>query len=363
MTRIHRSNISLIVDDIAARGLLSEERASGTARGRTPTLLSLENERYAVLGANVRWAKTTIALASLSGKIEDTETFLTPPEPKDLLSAIDKSYKAILSRQATERDIRHFAISIPGMANRAARGKETIWTPAIPSLSEWDMAGSVQKKLGVPTTTSNNAHLAATAVLRSREKQKTPPNDFVFVMIGDIGAGSGVVIQQHVYSGFDATFAGEVGHMVVDPQGPPCNCGRRGCWNLYVSDTATLKRYDPDIPFTQERFQEFLAKVNAGSPKALDALSKTAEYLCLGLANIAVMINPERIVLGGAIMQCWPLLREQLKKMFFLPHHFSLIQPSELPADTLFLQGAIEKALDQFFSEPHLKTLSPRKAK
>jgi predicted NBD/HSP70 family sugar kinase len=171
-------------------------------------------------------------------------------------------------------------------------------------------------------------------------------NDFVLLVIGDVGVGSGVVIQHNLYSGFDAAYAGEVGHTVIDPKGPLCNCGRRGCLQLYICDSATWKRYNPCVEYSSARFAEFLDEVNAGSAKALAAVNQMAEYLSLGISNIALTLNPEKILLSGAMMKIWPVLEKELKSAFFLPHHHALIQRVDSPVDELFLKGAIERALD-----------------
>ena len=66
--------------------------------------------------------------------------------------------------------------------------------------------------------------------------------DLVFVEVGEIGVGAGLMIRGDLYTGHDHTWVGEFGHMIIDPAGPPCNCGRRGCWELYVCDRATWQR-------------------------------------------------------------------------------------------------------------------------
>ena len=69
--------------------------------------------------------------------------------------------------------------------------------------------------------------------------------------------------------------------------------------------------------------------MNAGSPKALAAISQTVEYLSLGISNIALTLNPERIILAGALTKIWSVLEKKLKSAFFLPHHHALIERIE----------------------------------
>jgi glucokinase len=214
----------------------------------------------------------------------------------------------------------------------------------------------IQQRIGIPCLITNNAGLAAMAVLRSGEKQNENVNDFVLLVIGDVGVGAGVVIQHHLYSGFDAAYAGEVGHTVINPRGPLCNCGRRGCLQLYICDTATWKRYNPRLGYSPARFAKFLEEVNAGSTRALAAVNQTTEYLSLGISNIALTLNPEKILLAGEMMKIWSVLEKKLKSAFFLPHHHALIQRVDSPVDVLFLKGAIERALDMVLLDSSSRT-------
>jgi predicted NBD/HSP70 family sugar kinase/biotin operon repressor len=348
-TGIHRSNISIIVEDLQKRGLLREERAKTGGRGRTPTLISLERGSFGVLGVNLRRLRTTVSLASLDGHVESSFTFETPKTPEEFVETLREACKTVtqnFDQPASSRIVSQMVISLPGIVNRQSDGASTIWTPGLPKYSGCDLATMIKKAIGIPCLISNNAGLAATAVLRSGEKQNEDVNDFVLLVIGDVGVGSGVVIQHNLYSGYDAAYAGEVGHTVIDPKGPLCNCGRRGCLQLYICDSATWARYNARLDFSAARFAEFMDEVNAGSPKALAALSQTVEYLSIGISNIALTLNPEKIVLAGALTRVWPTLEKQLKSAFALPHQHTLIQRVDSPLDTLFLKGAIERALD-----------------
>ena len=94
-TGIHRSNISIIVDDLQKRGLLREERAKSGGRGRTPTLISLERGSFSVLGVNLRSLRTTVSLASLDGHVESSYTFETPKTPEGFVDALQEACKSV----------------------------------------------------------------------------------------------------------------------------------------------------------------------------------------------------------------------------------------------------------------------------
>ncbi len=347
---IHRSNISIIVEDLQSRGLLREEQSRETRKGRTPALISLARGTDRVVAVNLRRTRTTVVLASLDGHVDSTYSFTTPDSPATFLDEMEGALRSLTAGvTGAGRDSPHVAqvvVSIPGILDTGGRRHSTIWTPGLAGYTGMDMTSALEARLKLPCLLANNAGLGAIAALREAEERGEPVKDFVFLVVGDVGVGSGVVLHRHLYSGHDAAYAGEVGHTVIDPRGPLCDCGRRGCWQLYICDKATWNRYNKKQEYSASRFEEFLRQVKAGSPRALQSLRETASYLSLGISNIALMLNPEKILIAGALTAVWPILQEDLKAAFFLPHHHAMIQPVELPVDQLFLRGAIECGID-----------------
>ena len=347
---IHRSNISMIVEDLQERGLLREEMSKERNRGRTPTLIYLDHGDVRVIAANLRRERTTLALVAFNGHIESTYTFETPRKPDAFLNEMAAGVQSmttgpVVMKRAPVR-IAQMVMSIPGIADKTAEDAQAVWIPSMDEFSGIDLASILTSRLGFPCFLGNNAGLGAIAALRETEKHGEKLEDFTFLFIGDVGIGSGVILHRSLYSGHDAIYAGEVGHSVIDLNGPKCKCGRRGCWQMYVCDQATWTRYNPRVEFSISRFDEFLDEVEAGSPKALAALKKTANYLSIGISNLLLTINPERIVIAGALTRVWPILQKELKLALFLSHHNAKVQAIQLPADTLFMQGAIERAID-----------------
>lgn len=355
LSGIHRSNISNIVDDLTRKGLLREERAKNFGRGRTPDLISMDRGAFRVMAVSLLRARTTVAIATLAGNIENSFTFVTPDTPQQFAAAVEGAYRTLIQNislmDAKSSPIKQVVISSPGILNRERHGKTTMTATDLPAYAHIDLAELVGKKLNLPTMIANNAGLAAMSLINSRDYSSDPLHDFVLLVIGEFGVGSGLVIQRSLYSGYDAAYAGEVGHTVVDPHGPPCSCGRSGCLQQYICDEATWKRYKPDLPFSPLNFEAFLDAVLAGSAKARAALRPTLEYLSLGISNIALMINPERIILAGSLMRIWPLLQKELGLTIFPLHHHTLVQPTKVPVDVLYLRGAVERALHQVLTE------------
>lgn len=145
---------------------------------------------------------------------------------------------------------------------------------------------------GAPETiVDNDANLGALA--ESVRGAGAEIHSLVFIC-GDIGIGSGVIVDGAVMTGADG-YAGEIGHMVVNPQGIRCRCGARGCWETEIGSTALLRAAGAD-------FSDVPSVVHAareGNEEALMALKVVTDWLALGLGNLANAYNPDVIILGG----------------------------------------------------------------
>jgi glucokinase len=150
----------------------------------------------------------------------------------------------------------------------------------------------------------------------------------VMVTLGT-GIGGGIVVDGRVQVG-SAGFAGEIGHMVVDPAGPPCPCGRRGCWERFASgaglgvlareaalagrlgEVVRLAGGDPE----SVRGEDVSAAAAAGDPAARQVIAEVGWWIGFGLVNLAAVLDPECFVLGGGVVQAGDLLIESARSTF-----------------------------------------------
>jgi glucokinase len=161
--------------------------------------------------------------------------------------------------------------------------------------------------LGLPVVVDNDANCAALAELRMGAAQGC--RDAVVMTLGT-GIGAGIIADGAVYRG--GSFAGEAGHMTMIPDGDPCECGRRGCWETLVSgrrfgeEARRLMRIDPrgvlaTVVGGAEPNGSFLAvAAAAGDVGARDAVLEAGRWLGRGVANLVAILDPELIVVGGA---------------------------------------------------------------
>ena len=135
------------------------------------------------------------------------------------------------------------------------------------------------------------------------------------------GIGGGLVVDGRVQVGA-AGFAGEIGHMVVDPDGPPCPCGRRGCWERFASgaglgvlarEAALAGRLGEVVRLAggdaeSVRGEDVSAAAAAGDPAAQQVIREVGRWIGFGLANLAALLDPACFVLGGGVVEAGDLL-------------------------------------------------------
>ncbi len=190
--------------------------------------------------------------------------------------------------------------------------------PNLPGIVDLDVGTAVADATGLSVVVDNDANCATVA--EHRLGAGAGASDVVLVTLGT-GIGGGVVIGDRLVRGASG-FAGEPGHMVVDPGGPPCPCGRRGCWERFASGSG-LGRLGRDaaeagrVPGVVARAGagpdsvrgEHVTKAAAdGDPDALEVLAQFAWWVALGISNLENLLDPEVVIIGGGLAEAGDLL-------------------------------------------------------
>jgi len=351
---IYRSSISDIVEELREQKALVERLSSPIGRGRVPIQLYLNPNGYRVLGVSVRPFHSFVATAGLDGKIDRTTSFRTPKKPALLMRELVRTVEHLKATDPRPgmTAFQQVGMGVPGMVN-AATGVISL-IPSLPEYAGFAAAEEVERQLGLPALVDNDCNVAALGELWLNPAEIAQLQDFVFLEIGDVGVGAGIVLGGSLYQGHDSTWAGEFGHMTVDPEGPECRCGRRGCWERYVCDEATWNRFDPTRPYSPAGFAELIQSAAARDSRALKALRLTAEYISLGIANIVCGLNPQMVLVSGEITKVWTLVEDIVRARWALPSLAIRVRPALMPLDQLSVQGAVALALKRAFGAPKL---------
>lgn len=183
----------------------------------------------------------------------------------------------------------------------------------------------VAERIGLPSFLDNDANVAASGERFAGVCRGV--DDFAYITLGT-GIGGGIFVGGSIYRGYRGTGA-EIGHMVVDPDGPPCECGGRGCLEALASGTALeraavkLVAADPDSALWQACGGDLAGltgemvseAAEGGDNAALASFSDIAYYLGLGIVSLIHALGPEKVVLGGGVSHSGHLLLDDVRRV------------------------------------------------
>lgn len=352
MSGLQRSTVSAIVDQLIEEGWVTEGAAGRVPRGRRPRHLHLNVERAGILGVELRPETTTVGLAGVDARFMGQTRFETAATPEQFVEDLAASV-AELRREHPRVLCEGMGVSLPGRVDPEGR---LAFAPNL-GWGRVPLTAMIEAAVGMPVNIENAANACALAELwfgRHPEHVR----HIVAVTVSE-GIGVGLLLNGQLVHGAGA-MAGEFGHVGVDPEGPLCRCGRRGCWERYASNSAALQRYlssngrsgTPGTPPT--RFEDLLRLADAGDRAAADSLAEMGRHLGRGLAGLVTGLAPEVIVVVGEVTGAWarigPIVDEVVAARV-LPGAATQIVPTD-PAAQPRLRGAVTLVVQQHFGAP-----------
>lgn len=312
-TALQRSTVSAIVDDLQGAGLIEEIGTGDSTGGRKPTLLKIRTGVPVAVGIDITPRRTTIATADLSGQILEKETFPTSPDAarmSEKIVAKVAKYAGLHGECGLE-----VGISVPGIADQASGN--VVYVPYF-EWTNWDIAGQITERTGLPVVVDNDANAVALAELWFGEERMKKHRNFITVLVAD-GIGTGIIFDGQVYRG-EKGAAGEFGHMIVGNNAPvECSCGSRVCWEAHASEKASVYRYQMSNGAAKDggdvNFEQLVKLAREGKPEATEALKESGQYLGIGISNLIVGFSPQAVVISGNIVKAWTLIKDEIQSL------------------------------------------------
>jgi predicted NBD/HSP70 family sugar kinase len=202
------------------------------------------------------------------------------------------------------------AVAVPGVVE--AQTGTLLRAPNL-GWSELPIADEIGRRLpGLPVRADNEANLAAVA--EHWQGAGRDLENFVCVF-GEVGVGGGIFVGGELFRGAHG-YGGELGHIIVDPAGPPCNCGSQGCLETFVGQEAIARRagIDAGSGRTRSLTRELVRRAEDGDPAVLESLSETGRYLGIGLASAVNLLDVDVVVLGGCFGPLAPWLVDDVSR-------------------------------------------------
>lgn len=313
---VPRGMITSLVNELLEEELVFEGATADAPRGRRPRLLHLRSHDRLALAVDVGTGQTRVRLSDFGGRTLGDECFSTPAGPDELVRMIVERCSRLWERKGGVGELEGIGVVVPGMVdNRAGRVLN------VPTLGWRDVAlrDALAARLSHPVWVDRDAVACAMATMWLRPSVEDAARNFLYLIVSE-GVGTGVVVNGQVVRGRHYT-AGEFGHVLVAPDGPVCSCGSRGCLEAFTSNPATVRRYREAGRGGREggpaggaggdlSVGEVIRRARGGDERALGALRTTGRYLGLGVAGMINALDPARIIVGGDIVEGWPLIRE-----------------------------------------------------
>lgn len=317
-----RAAVSTLVDELLRGGLLTEQGPgrSGSV-GRPGTQLALSDRGPCGLGAEIGVDHLAVCAMDLRGRVRGRLTRQARNqggEPGAVLAELVALLRRTV-RTAADAGLRPagLTVAVPGLVPwDGATGSATVLRAPNLGWRETRLDALLPREWG-PVTVDNEANLGALAELwygaGAEPAPGTAPDSgagrrgasFVHVS-AEIGIGAAVLVDGELLRGTHG-FAGELGHVPVRPEGRPCSCGARGCLEAYAGEEAVLRaaglRPGPGV-----RLGALADRCEAGEAGALRAVRQAGSALGVALSGAVNLVDPQRVVIGGALAQLAPWL-------------------------------------------------------
>jgi predicted NBD/HSP70 family sugar kinase len=358
-TGLTRSAVRGLIGELALAGLVSEERGTPQGTPGRPSPLVRPSPRCGiVLALEIAVDSLAVAAVGIGGEVLDVVRLDRPRDRSSVdetIADLASLARAVQRRLPDTDGMIGIGVAIVGIVRRD-NGVVTM----APNLGWRDvpLGERLADTLGtsLPIAVANEADLGALAELR---RGAAVGSQHVLFISGEVGVGGGLIVDGAQLTGAGG-FAGEVGHMPVNPDGRTCRCGSVGCWETEIGEGALLRRAGHPPDAGREEVEAVLREAAAGAPDVLEALDAVGRWLGFGLAGLVNVFNPQVVVLGGLFGRIHPFVETTVATeldRLALPQTRDAVRviPAALGVDAPLL-GAAELAFEPLLADPSLWT-------
>lgn len=299
------TTVSTFIRELEQENLIQN---SGTARstgGRRSLLYQLNPDYCYTLGLDLQVDRIVGVILDFKGDIRAEKEI--PFREQDEWKVVPL-LKSFITDLLTEHEIPWpklggIGIGVPGVLSNEAESIDFA-----PNLGWKNVDLPAMLALDKPVYLENEANAGALGEVVFGLGQNVA--HLAYISVG-MGIGCGLIIDHKLFAGHLRN-AGEFGHMTVEPEGFPCRCGNKGCWEVYASNSAALRMYTERTNNDRITFLEFLHRCHENDPHATEVLQTVTTYLGLGIASVINGLNPEMVIIGGEITNVKSLIFNSL---------------------------------------------------
>ncbi|WP_248963062.1 ROK family transcriptional regulator [Sphaerisporangium perillae] len=351
-TGLTKTTVSKLVADLIDAGMAVESGAVRDGeRGRPGVAVHLSGHRVAALGLeiNVDYLAGCVVDLSRTARLFRTQAVDNrAASPEDVIAGLrDLAISMLADAAGHGLSVAGGIVALPGPVDRS-----TGTVHSAPNLGWRDVPVADALALPLPVLVDNEANLAALGELWFGSGAAL--GDFLHVS-GEIGIGAGLVVDGALFRGAHG-YAGELGHVVVSPDGPACRCGGTGCLERYAGQDALLP--------AGEDLAGLVARLRAGDPSAVAACERAGSALGIALTTAVNLLDPDTIVLGGIFAPLFPWVSGPAeatmhRRLGQIRARVPALVVSQVGADAAPLGGA-GQVIQRIIADPGAHLLAPQ---
>ncbi len=304
-TGLNKGTVSSSVSELLDNELILELGPGLSNGGRKPVMLLFNQEAGYSIGIDIGVNYILAILTDLQGTIVyekqiDIDEFPFPTATQVLFSLIDELLSVT---PKSPYGVIGIGIGVPGMINKDG---EILLAPNL-NWKNVTISKLIEEKYNIPVTIHNEANAGAYGEKRFGAGQEH--RDVIYISVG-IGIGVGLILNNQLYLGQHG-LSGELGHMTIDKDGPVCTCGNKGCWELFASEKALVRKGKEAglTPLNQKplSLETIVQLAEKGDQQTIELIQLIGKNLAIGINTIINVFNPEQIIIGNrlAVLHKW----------------------------------------------------------
>jgi glucokinase-like ROK family protein len=367
-TGLNRSTVSNIVSELIAKRLVRETQPQKDKLGRPGMALELDPNGGAAIGVELNVDFISVLLTDFVAKPYWRKRIMVDPttgQPALLATAEALIEEALEHARANKACPLGIGVGVPGLVD--IQQGTLIFAPNL-KWHDLPLRRMWSQRFGLPVFVENDANAAALGEYYFGVAREV--KNFIYLSTG-VGLGGGIVLDGKLFRGHSG-YAGEIGHTMIEPNGLPCGCGRRGCWETLVGPRAIVRQIQVTLQhgatslirdlaqhdLDNVTFEQIVAAAESGDAIALSALYTSAKWLGVGIANLVNVFNPEMVVLGGILSHAsklWePVLTATVKELALKQPLATLKLTTSAHGAEACVVGTVALVLDDILRHPVL---------
>jgi len=299
-TNLAKPTVSLIVDELAAEGVLIELGVGEASRngGRRPVLYRFNEESHHVLAVHIGVETTTVVLADAVGtEVTRTKIGTSHDAPEDVLASVaDAAVRTIAEHGLARRNVTAIGVCVPALTDPV--GGLLVLAPNL-GWRNVDIAGGLRTVNDEAAIYVHNVVQAVLAAEYTEGVAQKWPN--AVLLYEDSGIGAAILVDGSIFHGVQG-FAGEIGHCQVPGAHEPCKCGARGCLETRASVGAILRRTGAQPDHGGTRHEQLRALAQSADPRVNRVLREVGKEVGLAASWLVNLVNPDAVIVAGGFL-------------------------------------------------------------